>query len=236
MVLSMVDVAGLAYDAGLRNPAKIAQAVAIASAESGRDPARLGDTGRAGERTADGRHWGPSVGLWQIRSITEERGKGTTRDGDALKNPAHNAKAMVEISGSGGNWSPWSVTSPLDVIGFARYRAALPVAVQSTSAALAKKGTEAAGDKAEEAAGAVLEPVEQLAGTISDAMQTPVRVVNWFTEAGTWVRVAYFAGGGLLLVLALAQVVKGPALTAAGKVVQTVIPAGKAAKIVKGIT
>ena len=222
----MVEVAGLAYDAGLRNPAKIAQAAAVATAESGREPTRLGDTGRAGERTPDGRHWGPSVGLWQIRSIEEESGKGTTRDRQKLTDPAHNARAMVEISKSGADFSPWSVTKPTDPAGFLRYQAALPLAVQATSVALGAKGVSQVKQEIDEA----LDPVEKLAATVSDIAQTPVRVANWFTEPGTWRRIWFFGAGGLLLILGLLQAVKGPVKSVATQAAQVVIPVGKAGK------
>lgn len=235
MALSMVEVAGLAYDAGLRSPASIAQATAIATAESGRDPGKLGDTGRAGEKTTDGRHWGPSVGLWQVRSIQEEKGKGTTRDADKLRDPAANARAMVEISGSGKTWVPWSVINPVkDPAGFLRYQGALPLAYKAAADALAAKGLGKAVDAAANAASIALDPVEKLAKTISESVQTPARIINWLTEGGTWVRIALFVGGGVLLVAGLGQVVRSTTMNQATKVVQTVLPTGKVGKLMKG--
>jgi hypothetical protein len=52
--------------------------------------------------------WGPSVGLWQIRSLKAQYGTGGDRDASRLTDPAFNAKAMVSISGAGANWRPWS--------------------------------------------------------------------------------------------------------------------------------
>ena len=52
--------------------------------------------------------WGPSVGLWQIRSLRAERGTGKVRDVTRLKRPAFNARSMASISGKGKNFSPWS--------------------------------------------------------------------------------------------------------------------------------
>lgn len=228
MALSMVAVAGLAYDAGLRSPTALIDAVAIATAESGRDPRKVGDLGLQDSK------WGPSVGLWQIRSLKSEKGKGTTRDADKLTDPAHNAKAMVEISGNGKNWDPWSVTHVSDPAGFLRYQAAIGPATSAVSIALETKGAQKAVEDPAGAAGSLLDPVEELAGTISDIAQTPVRVANWLTEPGSWVRIAYFVAGGLLLVLGVAKVVQGPMTAQAAKVVTNVVPAGKALKKVVG--
>src|SRR5690606_7001013 len=71
--------------------------------ESGGNSDALGDLKLADDK------WGPSVGLWQIRSLHRERGTGGTRDQDALANPAHNARAMATISAGGTNWQPWTV-------------------------------------------------------------------------------------------------------------------------------
>lgn len=78
-------------------------AVAIAMAESGLNPNAEGDV------TIQTSTWGPSVGLWQVRSLKADSGTGRTRDASRLKDPAFNAKSMAEISNGGTNWSPWSV-------------------------------------------------------------------------------------------------------------------------------
>jgi hypothetical protein len=92
----------LARSVGL-DPAQAATATAIAMAESGLRTDAVGD---AGIQTAT---WGPSIGLWQIRSLKADRGTGRARDADRLTDPQHNARAMYEISGGGTNWRPWSV-------------------------------------------------------------------------------------------------------------------------------
>lgn len=101
--LSATQIAGYARGAGLTDSAAVATATAIALAESG------GRTDAVGDLTLVTATWGPSVGLWQIRSVVTERGRRTSRDYDALFDPAHNARAMVEISSGGTNWTPWSV-------------------------------------------------------------------------------------------------------------------------------
>lgn len=97
----MSQVAQLAKGAGI--PARqIATAVAIAAAESNLNPAARGDVG------IQTRVWGPSIGLWQIRSLKADTGTGRTRDARRLTDPAFNARAMARISNYGSDWSPWS--------------------------------------------------------------------------------------------------------------------------------
>lgn len=92
----------LARSAGL-DPAQAGIATAIAMAESGLRTDAVGDTGIQTSR------WGPSVGLWQVRSLKADYGTGRTRDASRLTDPAFNARSMVEISRAGSNWRPWSV-------------------------------------------------------------------------------------------------------------------------------
>lgn len=92
-----------ARQAGLSVPAAII-ATAIALAESGGDDRVLGDT------TITGGGWGPSVGVWQIRTRTDQYGTGGDRDLLALQgNVPRQAKAMRNISAGGTNWAPWTV-------------------------------------------------------------------------------------------------------------------------------
>ena len=98
------DLARLALEAGLPRDHKTLQtAVAIALAES------EGRVNAEGDGALQDATWGPSIGLWQIRSLKAESGKGTPRDATKLKDPLFNARSMVAISGGGKNWKPWSV-------------------------------------------------------------------------------------------------------------------------------
>lgn len=100
--LSPAQIYTLAINAGL-SPMKATTATAVALAESG---GRTDAEGDVGIQTSK---WGPSIGLWQVRSVKAEYGTGGTRDASRLKDPAFNAASMVSISGTGGNWRPWSV-------------------------------------------------------------------------------------------------------------------------------
>jgi len=92
----------LVQSVGLRGDAA-AIAIAVAKGESGWDSNARGDTSLANE------FWGPSIGLWQIRSENRQRGTGGTRDELANLNPVRNARAMLSVSSNGRNWRPWTV-------------------------------------------------------------------------------------------------------------------------------
>jgi hypothetical protein len=95
-------VAKLAYDAGFRGR-DLEVAVAVAMAESGGNPTIRGDVG------IQDRTWGPSVGLWQIRSLHADRGTGRTRDELANARPAVNARhARTVWRERGGSFAAWS--------------------------------------------------------------------------------------------------------------------------------
>jgi len=76
---------------------------AIAQAESARDLGAVGDVS-----LQDGK-WGPSVGLFQVRTLRAETGTGGDRDIEHLtNNPAAQVKAAFNISDGGRNFRPWS--------------------------------------------------------------------------------------------------------------------------------
>lgn len=99
------DWEGQVYDhivaEGFPNPRLM---LAIAKAESGLRLDALGDT------TITDRTWGPSVSIFQIRTLKGETGKGTCRDIKELQK--YDLKFIVHcayiISGNGTNYKPWS--------------------------------------------------------------------------------------------------------------------------------
>lgn len=119
--LTGAQVARHAGAAGFAGEALVT-AVAIARAESGWRPGAVGDVGlQTGV-------WGPSIGLWQIRSLNAQRGTGLPRDASRLTDPAFNARAAWAISGQGSNWRPWTVYKT------GAYRAYLPAARAAVAA------------------------------------------------------------------------------------------------------
>lgn len=94
--------ADAAFKAGFRGAALIT-AVAIAGAESTFNPNALGDV------ALQNSEWGPSLGLWQIRSLNPAfLHLEPIRDADKLYDPYFNAKAAFQISKKGTDFSPWS--------------------------------------------------------------------------------------------------------------------------------
>lgn len=100
--LTASQIYALARSAGF-NAGEAVTATAIALAESGGNPAAVGDTGL---QTSV---WGPSIGLWQVRSLKAESGKGTTRDATKLTDPSFNAASAYKIYKGNNGWRNWSV-------------------------------------------------------------------------------------------------------------------------------
>ena len=85
------------------SPDKARLMTAIAQAESARNPGAIGDV------ALENAKWGPSVGLFQVRTLKAETGTGSDRDIQRLlNNPAEQVKAALNISGDGNNLRPWS--------------------------------------------------------------------------------------------------------------------------------
>ena len=85
---------------------------AISRAESGSQVNCFGDddSNYYGKPTSNGKHYGESYGLYQIRTILEESGTGSCRDIERLKlNIAEQSACAYEISRSGTYFQPWSV-------------------------------------------------------------------------------------------------------------------------------
>lgn len=102
-ILSIDQVAELAWGAGLRGE-PLAVSIAVSKGESGFDADAVGD-----EHLADAK-WGPSLSLWQIRSLRPAYlYLEPIRDPTKLMDPAYNARAMYQISKGGNDFTPWSV-------------------------------------------------------------------------------------------------------------------------------
>ena len=80
-------------------------ATAIALAESG------GRTTVLGDRSLTNATWGPSVGLWQIRTLNRDQNTGRTRDLTRLLrgDPTDQARAALDVFRQAGDWRPWTV-------------------------------------------------------------------------------------------------------------------------------
>ena len=83
--------------------AALKTAYAVAIAESGGRSNAVGDVSLQNDK------WGPSIGLFQIRSLKKwEKYNDPYRDAKRLPNPDFNAAAAWRKSNQGSNWKPWS--------------------------------------------------------------------------------------------------------------------------------
>jgi hypothetical protein len=90
------------YSAGFRGKG-LETAFAVALAESG------GRANAVGDEHLQSDKWGPSYGMFQIRSLKNwQKYKDPFRDGKRLKNPAYNAQAAYSKSNGGTSWKGWS--------------------------------------------------------------------------------------------------------------------------------
>lgn len=123
MILTHEQVYALARWAGL-NDAQAIIATAVGHAESGDNPANIGDKTLA-PFGSDG-EWQEFTGAHPPNEILGHGGASTNDWTEALReelfNPYVNAKAMALISNHGTNWGPWSTFNS------GAYRAYLPVA------------------------------------------------------------------------------------------------------------
>jgi len=116
--LSGADLAAAAaYNAGFRGDALVT-ATAIARGESSYNPSAVGDTSLTNST------WGPSHGLWQIRTLNNPENYGNYR-GDNLRvgdgrlfNPNTNAEAAYAVSNNGTDFGPWSVYTSGDYLNY----------------------------------------------------------------------------------------------------------------------
>jgi hypothetical protein len=99
-VITFNDAYRLALEAGATED-EARTLAAIAGAESSYNTEIHGDIGLQDAT------WGPSVGLWQIRSVKSQTGTGDVRDINKLADPVENAKSALSILRSQG-WKAWS--------------------------------------------------------------------------------------------------------------------------------
>lgn len=175
-------------------------AIAVCMAESG------GNENLVDDVSIETAEWGPSIGLWQIRSRNAEKGKGTERDEIANKDPATNAVHAHAIQVKDG-WKAWSAYNNK------KYLLYVPIA---TTAAANVVPVLDAGHAAESAANAVVNPILTIA-------EEPIKVLKWLQQPGTQTRIAKLVVGAALVMIGLSIFAK-PVVDQATDTVNGMIP------------
>lgn len=163
---------------------------AIAGAESGYNDTSVGDV------SLEDNVWGPSYGLYQVRTLKAQTGTGGDRDIQKLSSSdAAQAKAAYDISRGGTDFSPWTTYTS------GAYR-------QFLNGAQAVSGT-----SADQGAPAALTSVtSSIGGGVASLLGLPSKT--------DWVNLL-LTGGALLLALVLVgvgvAVVAKPAISAAAR-------------------
>ncbi len=185
-------------------------------AESGGDPSARGDLGRVGESAGGGDTWGPSIGLWQIRSLNSHRGTGRVRDEIANMNPVINARHANQLFAAGG-WKQWTTFTSGK---YNRYLGTGGVGLPLTD--------ELGNDLVDAAGNAVDALTPNWAEALVRAAAQLGAVGKWFGNRENWLRVSKVAAGSGMLLVGTAMVV--------GKPILNILPAGKVGKVVKGVS
>lgn len=210
-------------------------AVAVALAES------RGDSDARGDVALQTSTWGPSIGLWQIRSLKAERGKGTTRDELANVHPVVNGfHAHAIWLQAGRSFRPWSTfVNQSYRLYLSRAAAAARTASGSgagrapthedpdvTAARIGIKigaGVISGGAAIAEGAEAIGGAVPSVVDVAGDALRIVARAGAWVTNPANVTRVLLvILGGGM--VLAGAAIAARPAVDTAANVAKAVRP------------
>lgn len=118
-------------------PAAAVTMTEIAGAESNYNDAAVGDVG------LENNTWGPSYGLFQIRTQKSATGSGADRDISALAgDPAAQAAAAYQISNGGTNFAAWTTYTSGK---YQQFAAAVKKALGSTAPPATSTATVAAG-------------------------------------------------------------------------------------------
>lgn len=219
------EIAGYAAGAGFKGDA-LNTAVAVALAESG------GRTDAVGDTTLTSVTWGPSVGLWQIRSLNADLGTGASRDAARLADPGFNARSAYAISKGGTNWSPWTVFTTGAFL-LKLTEAKRGVAANSGRVLAPTGQVTTPTQMGEGVPGWVSGALPAVASSTADAVQDltayPARVLAWVSDRNNIIRIVKVVLGVGLAGIGL-YVVSRPVQKQVGDTVKTVVGVAGAAR------
>lgn len=209
--LKPADVFQLARQAGFSD-VEARTMTAIAGAESGYRTDAVGDLALVSAK------WGPSVGLWQIRTLIAETGKGTPRDINRLKGSvlfqAQAARSVYLAQGynawtmyTNGGYRAFLGEAMGAATGVEREEATGGVSPVGAAVGAIGGGIVGTGEAALGAAGGVLSGIDAIGHFFAS-----------LSERSTWVRITQVLGGSGLIVAGLALLGKDiarPAISAA---------------------
>lgn len=205
--LSDAQIAGYAKGAGFRGN-EVAIATAIAIAESSGNTHAHNDTFVTGDN---------SYGLWQINMIgglgPARRAHFKLNKNEELFDPATNARVAYALYKARGNWFDWSAyTNGKYLLHLVRGHAAAKVADPNMDTLLP-------------------DSIDEKVGGAITTVQTAEKIVAFLTDKANWLRVAMFAGGSILVWVAMLAYVKDTqAAQTAIQIGKAVIPVARGAK------
>jgi len=203
--LTDTQVANLAVTGGWRGEDAV-KAVAVAFAEH---RGKRVDSDARGDVALQTQKWGPSVGVWQIRSLNAERGRGTTRDEQANLSPTTNAAHAHTIwQEAAGSFSPWSTFLSGQYLLF----------VGRARKAVAGKTVNDDGSVSGHS-----ETIPEWQAGLQQAASMASAAGRWAADSRNWLRVALAVAGGGMMVGGLLVVAK-PAVSATIDTVGKAVP------------
>lgn len=191
-ILSASQIAQVAANAGFKGNGLVV-AVAVALAESG------GNT-EAVDHDSNG---STDYGLWQINSV-----HGVTQS--AMFDPVQNAAEAYNLSSGGSNWSPWVTFTTGAYVGH------LPAAQSAVTGVVPGVSLASWYDPGGvlndigKAAAAVGNP-EDAVGTVTGTaglISSAEAAVNFVTNTGNWVRLAYILGGSGMVLFGIVELAR----------------------------
>lgn len=215
MTLSQSDLYTLAKKAGLPDSsAKVAAAIAMA--ESGGDP----NVHNTNKSTGD-----DSYGLWQINMLGDMGPKrrkqfGILADGQLI-DPTENAKAMASLSQQGRDFSPWTTYTTSDPT--RSYKRFMGNTVADT-------GKDYNQSNFQRWTG--IDTTPDLSNPLTTINNALSKTGAWVSDSHNWIRVAFVAGGGVLVLGALIVIIGD---TKAGQLAMSLTPPGKATQVAKTV-